>query len=159
MKTPKRIGQSVVTGIDGTLRGVTNANLRALVESRTSGVLVTIKRDGRPQLSNVSYAVIDGTVRVSVTDDRAKTRNARRDPRVSLHVTSEDFWSYAVVEGDAELSPVAADPHDATVEELIELYRAVSGGDHPDWDDYRDAMVNDRRLVLRLPITKLYGMA
>jgi PPOX class probable F420-dependent enzyme len=149
----------VVTDIDGTLRGVTNANLRALVESRTRGVLVTIKRDGRPQLSNVSYAVIDGTVRVSVTDDRAKTRNARRDPRVSLHVTSDDFWSYAVVEGDAELSPVAADPHDATVDELIELYRAVSGGDHPDWDDYRDAMVNDRRLVLRLPITKLYGMA
>jgi PPOX class probable F420-dependent enzyme len=159
MKTPKRIGQSVITGIDGTLRGVTNPNLRALVDNRKRGVLVTIKRDGRPQLSNVSYAVVDGSVRVSVTDDRAKTRNARRDPRVSLHVTSEDFWSYAVVEGDAELTPAAADPHDATVEELIDLYRAVSGGEHPDWDDYRAAMVNDRRLVLRLPITKLYGMA
>jgi len=95
---------------------------------------------------------------VSITADRAKYANLVRDPRVSLHVTAEDFWSYVVLEGDADLTPVAAAPDDATVEELIELYRAVNG-EHPDWDDYRAAMVADRRVVLRLRPTHAYGMA
>jgi PPOX class probable F420-dependent enzyme len=132
--------------------------LRALVESSTKGVLVTLKRDGRPQLSNVIYAMSDGVVRISVTDDRAKTRNLRRDARASLYVTSDDFWAYAVVEGTAELSAVAAAPDDDTVEELVELYRAMRG-EHPDWDEYRAAMVRDRRLVVRLPIERIYGLA
>lgn len=128
-----------------------------LVASTHNGVLVTLKRDGRPQLSNISYALRDGVVRISTTDDRAKVKNLRRDPRASLYVVRPDFWSYAVVEGDAELTPVAADPHDAVVEELIELYRDVQG-EHPDWDDYRSAMVNDHRLVVRLPVGRVYGM-
>jgi PPOX class probable F420-dependent enzyme len=132
--------------------------LRRLLDTSKRGVLVTLKRDGRPQLSNIIYAVSDDVVRISVTDDRAKTKNLRRDPRASLHVTSDDFWSYAVVEGDAELSEVAADPGDAAVEELVELYRAMQG-EHPDWDEYRAAMVRDRRLVVRLPIERIYGMA
>ena len=123
------------------------------------GVLVTLKKDGRPQLSNVTYGWDAGTqtIRISVTDDRAKTRNLRRDPRASFHVASEDFWSYLVVDGHAELSEVAADPHDAAVEELIALYRAVHG-EHPDWDDYRAAMVRDRRLVVRVRPERAYGL-
>lgn len=121
-------------------------------------VLVTLKADGRPQSSNVlQWTDAEGVVRVSLTDGRAKTRNLRRDPRVSLHVTADDFWSYVVLEGDADLSPVAADPHDATVEELVAYYRAANG-EHPDWDDYRRAMVADQRLVLRLRPTYAYGM-
>ncbi len=122
-------------------------------------MLVTLKRDGRPQLSNVIHAYDpDGrTIRVSLTDDRAKTRNLRRDPRASYHVTSADRWAYTVAEGTADLSPVAADPHDATVEELVRLYRDVNG-EHPDWDDYRAAMVRDRRLVLRLRVERAYGI-
>jgi len=72
-------------------------------------------------------------------------------------VSSEDGWSYAVAEGDAMLSPPAAAPDDDTVESLIALYRNVLG-EHPDWDDYRRAMVIDRRVLLRLPINHLYGM-
>ena len=94
-----------VTG--GTLRAVSDG-LLTLVEAKNAGVLVTIKRDGRPQLSNIDYTLRDGVVRISVTDDRAKVKNLRRDPRASLYVVRDDFWSYAVVEGDAELSPVAA---------------------------------------------------
>ena len=56
-----------------------------------------------------------------MTGTRAKTRNMRRDPRISLHVTAPDFWSYAVLEGDAEITPVAAAPHDETVAELVAL--------------------------------------
>ncbi|WP_320779322.1 PPOX class F420-dependent oxidoreductase [Streptomyces sp. CRN 30] len=124
-----------------------------------AGVLVTLKRDGRPQLSNVTHAYYpdERVLRVSLTDDRAKTRNLRRDPRASYHVTTDDRWAYAVAEGTADLTPVAADPHDATVEELVRLYRDVQG-EHPDWDDYRAAMVRDRRLVLRLRVDRAYGI-
>jgi PPOX class probable F420-dependent enzyme len=102
----------------------------------------------------VSHTFDPGTrlVRVSVTDTRAKVRNLRRDPRASFYVTSRDFWRWAVADGIAELTPVATDPQDATVEELIEVYRAIAG-EHPDWDDFRRAMVADRRLVFRLRLT------
>lgn len=125
---------------------------------RSRGVLVTLKRDGRPQLSNVDYAYDEAArvIRVSTTDDRAKVRNLRRDPRASFYVSTGDMGAYVVAEGTAELSPVASDPHDATADELVEVYRAVQGA-HPDWDDYRAAMVADHRLVIRLRIERVYG--
>jgi len=139
-------------------------DLLDLAGSRNLGALVTLKRDGRPQLSNVNYTLGAGpdvgtaVVRVSVTDGRAKVANLRRDPRASLMVSTPDGWSYAVLEGTAELSPVAEREDDATVEELVEVYRAVRGEDHPDWDDYRRAMVADHRLVLRLHVEHVYGV-
>ncbi|MGI5379487.1 PPOX class F420-dependent oxidoreductase [Streptomyces sp. CA-251387] len=135
-----------------------NALLALLSEIR-GGVLVTLKRDGRPQLSNVSHAYYpdERIIRVSITDDRAKTRNLRRDPRASYHVTTPDRWAYVVAEGTADLTPVAKDPYDATVEELVRLYRDVLG-EHPDWEDFRAAMVRDGRLVLRLRVERAYGI-
>ena len=121
------------------------------------GVLVTIKRDGRPQLSNVTY-VFDGTrVRVSLTDGRAKTKNLRRDPRASLYVDGPRGRTYVVLEGKAELSPVAADPHDAVVEDLVDYYRTASG-EHPNWDEYRAVMVEDKRLMFSMTVDHAYGM-
>lgn len=132
--------------------------LLGLIGRHDAGVLVTLKRDGRPQLSNVNHAYYpeQGLIRVSITEDRAKTRNLRRDPRASYHVTSEDRWAWTVAEARAELTEAAADPHDATVEALITLYRDVRG-EHPDWDDYRAAMVRDRRVLLTLHIEHVYG--
>jgi PPOX class probable F420-dependent enzyme len=122
------------------------------------GVLATIKGDGRPQVSNVGYSYDADAqlIRVSVTADRAKTRNLERDPRVTLHVASKDFWTWIAVEGTADLTPVAADPHDATVEELITYYRGISG-EHSDWDEYRAAMVADKRRVVRFHPEHVYG--
>lgn len=136
-----------------------DAALHELIAESGFGVLTTIKRDGRPQLSNVSftYDLGTGVIRVSTTDGRAKTANMRRDPRVSMLSQGEDRWSYAVAEGIADLSPVAGAPDDATVDELVEIYQAI-GGEHSDWDDYRRAMVRDRRLVLRIPVDRVYGM-
>ena len=129
------------------------------IRQHQRGVLLTLKADGRPQASNIMYGVgDDGVIRISATADRAKSANARRDPRVSLHVTAEDFWSYVVVDGDADVTPTAAAPDDATVDELVALYRSLQG-EHPDWDEYRAAMVVDRRLVIRLTPTHAYGMA
>lgn len=128
------------------------------MRERHHGVLTTIKRDGRPQLSNVTYVVgDDDRLRISVTDTRAKTNNLRRDPRASLHVAQSDFWAYAVVECDTELTPVATDPHDATADALVDYYRSVMG-EHGDWEEYRRAMVDDRRLLLVLTPTHAYGM-
>lgn len=128
------------------------------IRTRQNGVLVTLKRDGRPQLSNITYALgADDVMRISITADRAKYNNLKRDTRASLYVSKEDFWGYVVLDADAELSPPAADPHDATVEELIVLYRDAAG-EHPDWDDYRVAMVKDQRVVVRLRPVHVYGM-
>lgn len=134
--------------------------LLELVAAGNLGALVTIKRDGRPQLSNINYEydVEAARIRISITDDRAKTRNLRRDPRASLFVSTQAGWAYTVVDGDVTLSDVATEPHDEAVEELVDLYRKVRGEDHPDWDDYRRAMVADRRLVARLLITHVYGV-
>ncbi len=130
----------------------------AFVRDRRQGVLVTIGANGRPQISNILFVPgPDDTLRISVTDDRAKTRNLQRDPRASLYVLGDNFWSWAVIEGEAELSPVAADPHDATVDALVEYYR-ISSGEHPDWEEYRAAMVADRRLVITLRPERAYGL-
>lgn len=132
---------------------------------RHQGVLVTRRTDGRPQLSNIAFALSGGerdggdepVVRISVTDDRAKTRNLRRDPAASLYVPGDSFWSYVVLDGAAELSAVASAPDDPTVEELVALYRSISG-DHPDWAEFRSVMVSERRLVVRLRPTYAYGV-
>lgn len=128
-----------------------------LASDRKVGAVVTLKRDGRPQLSNVMYGIRDGIVRVSVTDGRAKTANLRRDPRASLYVSRPDGWAYLVLEGEAELTRVASALDDAVVDELVELYRSLQG-DHPHWEEFRRAMVAERRMVLRLLPNHAYGM-
>ncbi len=128
------------------------------LRERHQGILITTKADGRPQSSNIAYHVgDDGVIRISVTDRRAKTANLRRRPKASLHVNRDDFYAYAVVEADVDVTPVAQSPDDETVEKLVAYYRAVVG-EHDDWDDYRRAMVADKRLMLELHPTHAYGM-
>lgn len=129
----------------------------ALVAEHRLGVLVTLRRNGRPQTSNVLYAVRDRAVHVSLTDDRAKTRNLRRDPRATLHVSTSDGARWAAVEGDAELSDVSTAPGDDTGRALAELYAAVAGSAHPEPDQFHRAMVDERRLLLVLRVTHGYG--
>ena len=134
------------------------ADALAFMRDHRQGVLVTQRRDGRPQLSNIMYGIDDaGVIRISLTARRAKARNAGRDTRVSLHVTREDFYAYAVVDGRAELSDVSREPGDAVGVELADLYRAIAG-EHENWDDYYQAMVTDERLVLRIHPERAYGM-
>jgi PPOX class probable F420-dependent enzyme len=125
---------------------------------RHQGVLTTIKSDGRPQISNIAYATgDDDVILISVTDSRAKTANLRRDPRASLYVLGDNFYQWAVLEGLVELSPVAADPHDAAVDLLVTYYQGANG-EHDDWEDYRAAMVADQRLVLSFRPERAYGI-
>lgn len=142
------------------MTGTDETTLLDIVAENHLGVLTTIKRDGRPQLSDVTY-VLDRqarTIRVSITDSRAKTKNIRRDPRVSMHVRPQG-WGYAVAEGTARLSEVTRAVDDATAEALVSLYRDARGEEHPDWDEYREAMVEQCRLVLTIDIERVYGAA
>jgi PPOX class probable F420-dependent enzyme len=130
----------------------------AFARDHRLGVLVTRRQDGSPQLSNILYVVgDDDAVRISITESRAKTKNLRRDPRASLYVTQEDFWAYVVMDGSVSLSEPARDPNDATTEALVELYRTASG-EHPDWVDFRRAMVAEERVVATFKPEHAYGM-
>jgi len=99
----------------------------------------------------------DGIIRISITADRAKYHNLRREPWAALHVTREDFFAYVVLEGPVELTPVAARPDDATVDELVLHYRALIG-EHEDWDAYRKGVVAERRSIVRFAPDRAYGM-
>jgi len=133
--------------------------LRDLIAGHHLATLATIKRDGRPQLSNVSYSYDPDRdlIRVSVTDGRAKTANLRRDARATVLVNGDTRWSYAVADVTATVLPVATAEDDDSVEELVSIYRSIAG-EHDDWDDYRRAMVADRRVPLHLHVEHLYGI-
>ncbi|SDZ08295.1 PPOX class probable F420-dependent enzyme [Amycolatopsis xylanica] len=128
-----------------------------LAESRL-GVLATIKRDGRPQLSPVLpfYDKENGVIHVSMRDGLVKTINLRRDPRATLEVTSADGGSWATAEGTATLVGPGTDPHGPEVEALVDYYRTAAG-EHPDWDEYRSAMVTDRRVLMTMTVEHVYG--
>jgi PPOX class probable F420-dependent enzyme len=139
------------------------ADAVAFARDRRQGVLVTIGTSGRPQLSNILFVPWgDGggggdAFGISVGNERVKTRNLRRDPRASLYVLGDNFWQWVVLEGSATLSPVAEDPHDATVDALVEYYR-LGQGEHPNWDEYRDAMVKEERLIITVRPERAYGV-
>jgi PPOX class probable F420-dependent enzyme len=134
------------------------ADAVATARATHHSVLTTIRRDGKPQLSNVlHYVRDDDIVIVSTTAGTAKYRNLRRQPWAAMKVDAGNVWSYAVLEAEASFSEVAAEPGDAAVDELVEYYRAVSG-EHSDWDEYRQAMVAEHRVVVRLTPTRAYGL-
>jgi PPOX class probable F420-dependent enzyme len=115
------------------------------LQSHHHAVLVTRRADGRLQTSPIVCGVADGQVVISVTRDRAKTRNARRDPRVTLCAISDEFYGpWVQVDGTAEVVDLPE-----AMDGLVELYRSISG-EHPDWDEYRAAMVADGRCLLRI---------
>ncbi len=126
--------------------------IRAFVALRHQAILATIKRDGRPQLSNVLYFLdADGRLKISVTQSRAKTANLRRDPRASLLVLGPNFWQYVVIEGTCTFIE-----GEGVLAALRHYYQRVSGP-HPDWNEYDEAMIRERRLLLSISIDRAYG--
>ncbi|MFM8302910.1 MAG: PPOX class F420-dependent oxidoreductase [Actinomycetota bacterium] len=113
-------------------------------------VMATTRHDGRPQLSPVVCAVDDdGLVVVSTREAAYKTRNVRRDPRVSLCVFPDGFFGeWVQVDGTATVVPLP----DA-LDGLVDYYRRVAG-EHPDWDDYRNAMEREHRVLVRIAIER-----
>lgn len=127
---------------------------RDFIANNHRGVLATIKRDGRPQLSNVAYALDDdGRIKISVTRGRAKTRNLERDPRATLEVLGDNWYQYLVIEATAEVQ----DGPDVLAD-LRRVYERVSGKPHPDWAEFDAAMIRDGRVVLALTIERVYPL-
>ena len=118
-------------------------------------VMATVQPDGRPHLSVVTPWVHGHHADISLTDRRIKTRNLRTDGRMALIAVSADQQRFVVAEGNTELTEISTTPGDATGQRLADVYRAIAG-EHPDWDDYYQAMVSDRRLVARVNITNTY---
>ncbi|MGA7272319.1 MAG: PPOX class F420-dependent oxidoreductase [Acidimicrobiia bacterium] len=123
---------------------------------RHLGVILTINQDGRPHASNIGYAIWDGAVHISTRAHQVKIANLRRDDRAGLHVTSDDFGSWVVIEGRAALSLITTDPDDDTAALLRRTYEAIRGP-HPDWDEFNQAMIDQRRLVVSLAADSAYG--
>ena len=122
------------------------AELEAFVRPRHRGVLMTTRADGRPQASPVTCG-LDGEGRVVVSSypERAKVRNARRRPDGSIVVLSDDFdGPWVQVDGRVEVLDVPE-----AIDGLVEYFRVISG-EHPDWDEYRAAMVRQGKSLLRL---------
>ena len=124
---------------------------RAFIREHHRAVMATRRGNGAPQLSIVACN-IDGQGRaiVSTRETAVKTKNARRDPRVSLCILPDDGWSgqWIQVDGTAEVLslPEAMEP-------LVDYYRSTAG-EHPDWDDYRAAMERERRVLIRVTIER-----
>jgi PPOX class probable F420-dependent enzyme len=118
----------------------------AFIRQEHEAVMLTYRRDGAPQLSPVACNVdADGRIVVSTRETALKTKNLRRDPRVSLCVLSSGFYgSWIQVDGTADVVslPDAMEP-------LVEYYRTTAG-EHPDWDDYRAAMEREQRVIVRI---------
>lgn len=121
-----------------------------------AGALITLRRDGRPQSSEVHHAVADGTIVFSVLPTRAKVYNIERDPRVVYHVSHEG--SYLSFDGTAEVSPIATETHGPAMDILINAYRAAAKKEHPDWDEFREAMIRERRRVITVTPTSVVGL-
>jgi PPOX class probable F420-dependent enzyme len=131
-------------------RQVERDELLEFLRPRHQGILVTTRRDGRPQMSPVTMGVdIDGRVVVSSYPERAKTRNARRRAEGSVCVLSEEFdGDWVQVDGSLEVIDLPQ-----ALDGLVEYFRSISG-EHPDWDDYRAAMQRQGKVLLRLTIER-----
>jgi PPOX class probable F420-dependent enzyme len=128
---------------------VSREQLLDFVRDRHHAIVITTKRDGRPQASPVTCGVdAGGRIVVSTYPERAKARNARRDTRVSVVILSDDFGGpWVQVDGSAEVLDLPG-----ALEPLVEYYRAISG-EHSDWDEYRAAMVRQGKSLLRITPT------
>lgn len=133
-----------------TNRLVERAELEEFIRPRHHGVLLTTRRDGWPQSSLVSMGLdTDGRVVVSSYPERAKVHNLRRNPRASMVVQSDEWnGEFVQVDGTAEV----LDLPDA-LDGLCDYFRVISG-EHPDWDEYRDAMTNQGKCLIRLTIER-----
>jgi PPOX class probable F420-dependent enzyme len=135
------------------------ANVQRFVSSNHSAVLTTFRKNGAAQMSIVTAGPFRDGVAFTTTADRAKLHNLRRDPRCSLMVAEAKWSSYVVLEGRAEImSPGATDAEELRLA-LREVYRAAAGKEHPGWEEYDKAMIDEHRSVVLVLPDHTYGTA
>ncbi|MFB7710583.1 pyridoxamine 5'-phosphate oxidase family protein [Streptomyces sp. NPDC056105] len=140
-------------------RTLTDEELHLLLARGRFGALASVRSSGHPHLPTVLHHWSPGerVLRVSTTTDRLKARQLRSEPHAALHVTGPDPWSFAVAEGEAEVSDVTATPGDAVGRELLGM---TPGFDDPAQEaEFLGRQVEESRVVIRLRVTRLYGTA
>lgn len=135
------------------------ANVEDFINANRQAVLTTFRASGAAQMSVVTVGAYGGGAGFTTTEDRAKLRNLVRDPRCSLLVATSDWRSYVVLEGRARLLRRGHSDDSELRDALRDIYRAASGSEHPDWDDYDRAMVDDRRAAVVVVPEHIYGSA
>ncbi|MFC9127669.1 PPOX class F420-dependent oxidoreductase [Streptomyces sp. NPDC057099] len=140
-------------------RPLSDEALSDLLGKQQFGTLASVKRDGRPHLTTMVYSWDPEAriVRFSTTAERIKVKHLRRDPRAALHVQGGDVWSFAVAEGEAEVSEATTVPGDAVGRELLGMI--PQGAKPEDGDAFLEELVAERRVVVRLKVDRLYGTA
>ncbi len=123
------------------------------------GVITTFRRDGGAQMSIVSCGPYREGVAFTTTADRAKLLNLRRNPKCSLLVSQEDWWGYVVLEGSAEIVSAENTSPEEYRDVLRDVYRTASGEEHPNWEEYDAAMLEDRRSAVIVVPQRVYGTA
>ncbi|WP_395364697.1 PPOX class F420-dependent oxidoreductase [Streptomyces sp. YH02] len=140
-------------------RVLSDDELSALLSTQQFGTLATNKSSGHPHLTTMLYSWDPEArvVRFSTTADRVKAKQLRRDPRAAVHVPGGDVWSFAVAEGEAEVSETTTTPGDATGRELLAMIPQAAKPE--DENAFLEQLVAERRVVIRLKVTRLYGTA
>ncbi|MGW4645834.1 TIGR03618 family F420-dependent PPOX class oxidoreductase [Kitasatospora sp. NPDC004289] len=142
-------------------RTLSDDALSELLSRQQFGTLSTVKRSGHPHLTTMVYSWDPQAriVRFSTTADRVKVAHLRSNPRAAVHVTGGDVWSFAVAEGEAEVSEVTVTPGDAVGRELLAMIPAAARPGPEDEEAFLAELVAERRLVIRLKVNRLYGTA
>ncbi|MEU9354539.1 TIGR03618 family F420-dependent PPOX class oxidoreductase [Streptomyces griseoloalbus] len=140
-------------------RPLSDEALSDLLGKQRFGTLATVKRSGHPHLTTMVYSwdPETRTTRFSTTADRVKLKHLRHNSRAALHVQGGDVWSFAVAEGEAEVSEATTVPGDAVGRELLGMIPAA--GKPEDEDAFLAQLVAERRVVIRLKVDRLYGTA
>ena len=134
-------------------------NVKEFVSANHQAVLTTFRRSGAAQMSIVTVGAFDDGVGFTTTEDRAKLHNLARDSRCSLLVSKSDWWGYVVLEGRAKVMRRGESDDDELRDALRGIYRAATGEEHPDWEDYDRAMIADRRAAVIVMPERVYGTA
>ncbi|OQR60914.1 PPOX class F420-dependent enzyme [Streptomyces maremycinicus] len=142
-------------------RTLSDDALSALLGRQRFGTLATVRRTGHPHLTTMGFSwdADARIVRFSTTADRVKVRHLHRDPHAALHVPGDDVWSFAVAEGEAEVSGVTTVPGDAVGRELLGMIPADARPEGADEGAFLEQQVAERRVVVRLKVERLYGTA
>ena len=134
-------------------------NVIEFVSENHQAVLTTFRRDGAAQMSIVTVGAYGDGAGFTTTEDRAKLHNLARNPRCSLLVSKSDWWGYVVLEGHAKLLRRGQSDDTELRDALRGIYRAASGQEHPNWDEYDQAMIDDRRAAIIVIPERIYGTA
>ncbi|QGZ52093.1 TIGR03618 family F420-dependent PPOX class oxidoreductase [Streptomyces sp. QHH-9511] len=142
-------------------RALSDDALSALLSTQRFGTLATNKSSGHPHLTTMLYHwdAEARVVRFSTTADRIKVKQLRRDPRAAVHVPGGDVWSFAVAEGEAEVSEITTTPGDAVGRELLSMVPEAARPRDEEEDAFLEQLVAERRVVIRLKVSRLYGTA